>query len=75
MAVSQSDIDALTSAIANGERSVRFSDGRTVEYHTPGELIKARDYLVGVKAREDAAAAGKPRVRAIKLYHGGRGFQ
>lgn len=73
MAVSQSDIDALTSAIANGERSVRLSDGRTVEYHTPGDLIRARDYLAGLKAREDAAA-GKPRVRAVKLYHGGRGF-
>lgn len=74
MAVSQSDIDALTSAIANGERSVRFSDGRSVEYHTPGDLIKARDYLLGVKAREDEAAAGRVRVRAVKLYHGGRGF-
>lgn len=74
MAVSQSDIDALTTAIANGERAVRFSDGKHVEYHTPGDLIKARDYLLGVKAKEDAAASGKPRVRATRLYHAGRGF-
>jgi hypothetical protein len=73
MAVSQSDIDALTSAIANGEKSVRMSDGRWVEYHTPGDLIRARDYLVGLKAREDAAASGTVRPRITKLYHGGRG--
>ncbi|MDX9717226.1 MAG: hypothetical protein RBT67_07625 [Thauera sp.] len=71
MAVSQADIDALTSAIANGERSVRFADGSSVEYHNPAELIRARDYLVTVKARE-AATAGS---RAIKLFHAGRGFQ
>lgn len=75
MAVSQSDIDALTTAIAQGEKSVRFSDGREVSYHSPAELIAARDYLVGLKAREDSAATGKPRVRAVKLYHGGRGFR
>lgn len=74
MAVSQSDIDALTAAIANGERSVRFADGRQVEYHKPGEIIAARAALLAIKAHEDAAASGKPRVRAIKLYHGGRGF-
>ncbi|CAI10244.1 conserved hypothetical protein [Aromatoleum aromaticum EbN1] len=74
MAVSQSDLDALTSAIANGEKSVRMSDGRWVEYHSPGDLIKARDYLIGIKTREDAAAAGTSRVRAVKLYHGGRGY-
>lgn len=71
MAVSQADIDALTSAIANGERSVRFADGRSVEYHTPADLIRARDYLVEIKARE----TGSARSRAIKLYHAGRGFQ
>lgn len=75
MPVSQSDIDALTTAIANGERSVRFADGRQVEYHTPADLIKARDYLLGVKSREDAATAGSARPRVTKLYHGGRGFQ
>lgn len=73
MPVSQADIDALTSAIANGERSVRFADGRAVEYHTPADLIRARDYLVTVKARE--TAAGAIHSRTIKLYHAGRGFQ
>lgn len=73
MAVSQSDLDALTSAIANGEKSVRMSDGRWVEYHTPGDLIRARDYLVRLKAREDAAAA-RGRSPLIQLGHAGRGF-
>jgi hypothetical protein len=72
MPVSQADIDALTSAIANGERSVRFADGRMVEYHTPGDLIRARDYLVNLQAREAPASSRQP--TAVRLYHGGRGF-
>ncbi|WP_068638710.1 phage head-tail joining protein [Thauera butanivorans] len=75
MAVSQADIDALTSAIANGEKSVRFRDGREVQYHSPRDLIAARDYLVRLKADEDATTAGQPRRRAVRLYHAGRGFR
>lgn len=74
MPVTQSDIDALTTAIAQGEKSVRFSDGREVTYHSPRDLIAARDYLVSLKATEDAAASGKRRVRAVRLYHAGRGY-
>lgn len=75
MAVSQDDLDALTSAIAAGEKSVRFRDGREVVYHSPRDLIAARDYLVQLKQSEEAAATGQPRRRAVKHYHGGRGFQ
>ncbi|THF61406.1 hypothetical protein E6C76_20195 [Pseudothauera nasutitermitis] len=75
MAVSQADIDALTSAIANGERSVSFRDGRQVQYHSPQDLIAARDYLVRLKADEDAVATRKPRRRAVRLYYAGRGFR
>lgn len=74
MPVSQADIDALTTALAQGERSVRFADGRWVEYHSPAELIKAREALVAIKAREDAAS-GRSRPRTHRLYHAGRGFQ
>lgn len=72
MPVQQADIDALTVAIANGERAVRFADGRSVEYHTPDQLIKARDYLVAQKAKEEAV--GKPRPRITRLYQSGRGY-
>lgn len=74
MAVSQSDIDALTTALSNGEKSVRFADGRTVEYHSPADIIKARDYLVRLKSTEDAAASGQRRPRFASLVHAGRGF-
>ena len=69
MPVLQADLDALAAAIANGEKSVRFADGRAVEYHTPGDLIKAHEYLAGLKAREERPS------RVHKLYHAGRGFQ
>lgn len=72
MPVTQNDIDALTTALAPGEKAVRMSDGRWVEYHTPGDLIKARDYLVRLKANEDAAQARRSRI--AYLYHAGRGF-
>lgn len=72
MPVSQADIDALTSALANGERSVRFADGRQVEYQTPTEIIKARNYLVNLQAQENEVARRRP--TAVRLYHGGRGF-
>jgi hypothetical protein len=70
--VSQSDIDALTSAIANGERSVRFADGRMIEYHSPADLIRARNYLVALQSQEQPASSRRP--TAVRLYHGGRGF-
>ena len=75
MSASQVDIDALTAAIANGEKSVRFRDGREVTYHSPRELIAARDYLVRLQADQDAAASGTPRRRSVRLYHAGRGFR
>ena len=45
-----------------------------MEYHRPGDLIAARSTLLAIKAQEEAAATGKARVRAVKLYHSGRGF-
>ncbi len=70
MPVTQSDIDALNTAIASGERLVRKADGTTVEYRSVADLIRARDSL----RAELAAAEGRQRVRAIKLYHAGRGY-
>ncbi|NMG46745.1 hypothetical protein GO613_01300 [Azoarcus communis] len=69
MALSQADIDALNEAIALGERMVRFSDGRQVEYRSVPELIQARDDLQRQLARKN------PRAKQTYLVHGGRGFR
>lgn len=70
MAVSQSQIDALNDAIAQGERTVK-SDGVEVEYRSVGELIRARDALLAQLARETTPT----RARQTVLVHGGRGFR
>lgn len=73
MPILQSDIDALTEALATGERLVRKGD-KTIEYRSVAELLAARDRLVALKAEEDAVAAGTTRPKQTRLYHGGRGY-
>ena len=70
MPVTQSDIDALNAAIRQGERMVRFADGKTVEYRSVAELKSARDDAL----QQLAAESGCTRPRITKLYHAGRGF-
>ncbi len=74
MAIDQTTIDTLNTAISYGERRVKFSNGTEVEYRSVEELIQARNDLVNQKHAEEAAAAGTPRPRQTQLYHGGRGF-
>lgn len=69
MAISQTDIDNLNEAIALGERSVRMSDGRSIEYRSVAELIMARDDL-----QRQLAASQQQRRRQVYLVQGGRGF-
>jgi hypothetical protein len=73
MAVTQSQIDALNEAIANGERVVRY-DGKMVEYRSIQELIAARNDLQAQLTASTNAAAGKSRVRQVYLTPGGRGY-
>lgn len=74
MPVSQSDIDALTAALATGERMVRKGD-KTVEYRSIDELLAARNTLQAQLDAEEVAAGTVPaRPRQTRLYHGGRGF-
>lgn len=68
MTITQSDIDSLNGAIALGERLVRMSDGRMVEYRSVSELILARDDL------QRQLAAGQSRPRRAYLAQGGRGY-
>lgn len=73
MPVTQSDIDALNSAIAAGERMVRYRD-RTVEYPTISELIAARNDLRTELAAQEQAASSTPRPRITYLTQIGRGY-
>ncbi|MFK1433015.1 phage head-tail joining protein [Pseudomonas aeruginosa] len=67
MAFTTEHLAAVETAIARGERKVRFRD-REVEYRTVGELLEARDEI------RAALAENKPRARAYRLYHAGRGL-
>lgn len=71
--IQQADIDALTAALATGERLVRHGD-KTIEYRSVVELTAARDRLIAEKQSQDASAAGTIRPRQTRLYHGGRGY-
>ncbi|WP_030128519.1 phage head-tail joining protein [Pseudomonas sp. QTF5] len=68
MSFTQKHLDAVESAIARGEKTVRYAD-RTVEYRTVDELLKARDQI-----RSSLIAAAGPRARVIRLSHGGKGL-
>lgn len=74
MPILQTDIDALTEALATGERMVRKGD-KVVEYRSVDELLAARNALQSQFDAEQAASgtvAARP--RQTRLYHGGRGF-
>jgi hypothetical protein len=48
MAFTTSDLTAIESAIASGELTVRYADGKEVTYRSIGELMKARDLIKSV---------------------------
>lgn len=73
MTVLQSDIDALTEALATGERLVRHGD-KTVEYRSIAEIREARSLLIAEKTAQDDATSTAPRPRQTRLYHSGRGY-
>nr|MBL8456910.1 hypothetical protein [Zoogloeaceae bacterium] len=65
----ETGIAALNEALAQGERLVRMSDGRTVEYRSVGDIIAARDDL-----QRQLAALTTRRARQTYAVQGGRGF-
>ena len=73
MAVTQSDIDALNRAIADGVRSVTIR-GETVIYNTTASLIEARDDQVRQLAAQEATAQQAHRSRRTLLNYAGRGY-
>jgi hypothetical protein len=62
MALTQTDLDAINTAIASGELTVRSTNGSQVTYRSMDELIKARDL-----AKADIAAA-QPTARAYPRH-------
>lgn len=58
MAFTQSDIDAMKTAIASNVQSVRFADGRRVDYRSVDELTKA----LALAEAEVGSGSGAPGV-------------
>lgn len=73
MAVTQSDVDALNRAIADGVRSVTIG-GETTIYNTTDSLIRARDDMARQLAAQNAVAAGRPKPRRTLWFFAGRGY-
>jgi len=63
MALTQTDLDTLKTALATGYLNVRFSDGRSVTYRSVKEL---REAMTIVQADIDETAG--TRVRMVKPY-------
>ena len=61
MAFQQSDLDRLDAAIASGVRKVTFADGRSTEYQNTGDMVRAREMIVGVLDQ----SSSRPRRRLI----------
>ena len=68
MSFTPKHLDAVESAIARGEKTVRYAD-RTVEYRTVDELLQARGQILA-----SMHAAAVPRAKTIRLYHAGKGL-
>lgn len=73
MAVTQLDIDALNTAIADGVRSVTIA-GQTTIYNTTDSLIRARDDMRRELAVINARTANKRLNKRTLLHYAGRGY-
>lgn len=69
MAATQEDIDALTRAIASGERQVTIGN-QSVTYRSIAELLSARDTL----QRELDTANAVRRTKQVRVYQASRGY-
>jgi len=56
MPYTQADIDKLKAIRASGAKSITFSDGRRVEYHSPAELDGA---IAAAEAELSGSTAGR----------------
>lgn len=65
MAWTQADLDAIETAVVTGRRRVRLN-GREVEYHSVGDMLKARDAIRNEVARQENEAAGRRRPSSFR---------
>jgi hypothetical protein len=65
----QADLDQVQQALANGQKSVTFADGRKLEYQTTADLMKLRNQM---KADIAASDPVKPTRRATVARMGRR---
>jgi hypothetical protein len=63
MAYTQDDLISIREAIATGEKSVTFADGKAVTYRTLDELMRAEQII---NKYLEAAAGRRPR-RAFRM--------
>lgn len=53
--MTQSDLDKLERALANGTKRVTFADGRTVEFQSFDELVQRIEYVRRTLGQETAS--------------------
>jgi len=73
MAVTQTDIDTLNSAIATGEKAV-ILDGQSISYRSISDLIAARNDLQEQLNRAAAVVTNKRKPKRVGMYYAGRGY-
>jgi len=69
MAFSQSDLDAVNTAIATGAMRVRFGDGREVQYQSGADLLRAK---AAIEAELDASSASPPSRMTRVVFNNGK---
>lgn len=67
MAFTQSDLDSINSAIASGELSVRFADGRETVYRSIADLLRAK---AAVEAGLGVDGGATKRIRQVRMTSG-----
>jgi hypothetical protein len=75
MSITQTQIDALNQAIADGVRQVTLPGGQVTILNTGDSLIRARDDLQRQLRAQEAKAAGVRPGRQSLLYYAGRGHE
>lgn len=63
MAFSTTDLNNIKSAIASGELTVRFADGRETTYRSMSDLLQAKKTIEGELYSDSTSA-----VRQVRLY-------
>ena len=66
MAFTADDLNTVNAAIATGELSVTFADGKQVRYRSVAELERARQMIIG--DLDNAEAGDRRPARAVTIH-------